>query len=280
MDNLGKYFKKFRESRNMTLKNISNESLSIAQLSRFENGASDLTITKFFYSLNRINVSLEEFMYAVNNYKMSPLSELLLKINEYSTTRNDKALKKLLNTQQNMTDVYKQLSNILIKICLYDLSHEKLYSEEDIWYLSDYLLSIDDWGMYELLLFSNSMKAMNHQTRMILLKEMNRRTDLYTNIPKYRRIIASMNVNAYIYCIELDEWLDAHYFEKQLELAYFQEAEIYERLVFKYAKNFYKFKKFQDQNALLEMKKCIELFQFVDSENLAENFIEHLNSCL
>lgn len=266
MNNLGKYFKKFRESRHLTLKNIANESLSIAQLSRFENGTSDLTISKFLYSLNELNISLEEFMYAVNNYKMSPLNELLLKISEYSTTRNDKALKKLLNTQQNITDKNKKLSNILIQICLYDLS--------------DYLLSIDDWGMYELLLFSNSMKAMNHQTRMMLLKEMNRRTDLYTNIPKYRRIIASMNVNAYICCIELEEWVDAHYFEKQLELAYFQEAEIYERLVFKYAKNFYKFKKFQDQKALLEMKKCIELFQLVDSENLAENFIEHLNKHL
>ena len=89
-----------------------------------------------------------------------------------------------------------------------------------------------------------------------------------------------MNVNAYIYCIEFEEWIDAQYFEKQLELAYFQEAEIYERLVFKYAKNFYKFKKFQNQDALLEMKKCIELFQFIDSENLAENFIEHLNKHL
>ena len=28
------------------------------------------------------------------------------------------------------------------------------------------------------------------------------------------------------------------------------------------------------------MRKCIELFQFVDSENLAENFIEHLNKHL
>lgn len=280
MNNLGKYFKKFRESRHLTLKNIANESLSMAQLSRFENGTSDLTISKFLYSLNELNISLEEFMYAVNNYKMSPLNELLLKINEYSTTRNDKALKKLLNTQQNITDKNKKLSNILIQICLYDLSGENLYTEEDIRYLSDYLLSIDDWGMYELLLFSNSMKAMNHQTRMILLKEMNRRTDLYINIPKYRRIIASMNVNAYIYYIELEEWVDAHYFEKQLELAYFQEAEIYERLVFKYAKNFYKFKKFQNQKALLEMRKCIELFQFVDSENLAENFIEHLNKHL
>ncbi|MCJ0597039.1 helix-turn-helix domain-containing protein, partial [Enterococcus cecorum] len=99
MNNLGKYFKKFRESRHLTLKNIANESLSMAQLSRFENGTSDLTISKFLYSLNELNMSLEEFMYTVNNYKMSPLSELLLKINEYSITRNDKSLKKLLYTQ-------------------------------------------------------------------------------------------------------------------------------------------------------------------------------------
>ncbi|MCJ0546976.1 helix-turn-helix domain-containing protein, partial [Enterococcus cecorum] len=66
MNNLGKYFKKFRESRHLTLKNIANESLSIAQLSRFENGTSDLTISKFLYSLNELNMSLEEFMYAVN----------------------------------------------------------------------------------------------------------------------------------------------------------------------------------------------------------------------
>ncbi|MCE2056928.1 helix-turn-helix transcriptional regulator [Streptococcus thermophilus] len=47
----GKIFKKFRESRGLSLKNVAKSGLSSSHLSRFENDEADLTISKFFFSV-------------------------------------------------------------------------------------------------------------------------------------------------------------------------------------------------------------------------------------
>ena len=47
MENYGEIFKTYREARGLSLKDIAESGLSTSQLSRFEKGESDLTITKF-----------------------------------------------------------------------------------------------------------------------------------------------------------------------------------------------------------------------------------------
>ncbi|HFI0735771.1 TPA: helix-turn-helix domain-containing protein, partial [Streptococcus suis] len=47
MKNFGEIFKKFRESRGLKLKDVAKAGISTSQLSRFEKGETDLTISKF-----------------------------------------------------------------------------------------------------------------------------------------------------------------------------------------------------------------------------------------
>ena len=96
MKNSGEIFKRFRESRGLSLKDVANDNLSKSQLSRFENGQNDLTLNKFIMALNAINVSINEFMYAVNDFHNDELTELL-DIIRTCTIKNDiKGLKNLL----------------------------------------------------------------------------------------------------------------------------------------------------------------------------------------
>lgn len=69
MRNFGEIFKKFRESRGFRLKDVANEVISTSQLSRFEKGETDLTISKFILILDEINLSIDEFMYAVHGFR-------------------------------------------------------------------------------------------------------------------------------------------------------------------------------------------------------------------
>lgn len=55
----GKIFKKFRESRGLSLKDVSKCGVSISHLSRFEHEETDLTITKFILALEAINIQLK-----------------------------------------------------------------------------------------------------------------------------------------------------------------------------------------------------------------------------
>lgn len=283
MEDFGKIFKKYRESRQLKLRDIASKELSTSQISRFENGESDLTITKFMHAIQLINMPIDEFMYTANNFKLDELNELLDKIVQYTSSRDIENLKRLIFEEESKecnNATTKKIRVLLIKIHLYDLFGEKLYQEEDIHFLADYLFSIEYWGRNELLIFSNAIVAFNTETNLILLREMNRRTDFYKDIPQNRSMIASMNVNAYIFCIENSEWIEAQYFEQQLKETYFKETEIYERLVFIYAKAFHDYKKNKDEKALNQLYDVIKAMKLAGSVHLAENFEEHLNKVL
>lgn len=283
MDNYGEIFKTYREARGLSLKDIAESGLSTSQLSRFEKGESDLTITKFIKALRKIKMPINEFMYATNNFKIDEINRLWVQIQTLFITKDIHGLQKLLSEQQEMereVKIFQQLNTTIIKIYLSDLTKEKLYTQKDIDYIVDYLIGVDYWGEYELLIFSNLLFALNHEMSMMLLKEMNRRTDFYKEIPSNRRIIASMNLNAFIMCIERNKWLDAHYFEKQLEMTFFKETEIYERYYFYFAKQMLRYKKDGEDNAIIEMKKIIAGLKMVDCHNIASSFEEELAKML
>ena len=283
MENYGEIFKTYREARGLSLKDIAESGLSTSQLSRFEKGESDLTITKFIKALRKIKMPINEFMYATNNFKIDEINRLWVQIQTLFITKDIHGLQKLLSEQQEMereVKIFQQLNTTIIKIYLSDLTKEKLYTQKDIDYIVDYLFGVDYWGEYELLIFSNLLFALNHEMSMMLLKEMNRRTDFYKEIPSNRRIIASMNLNAFIMCIERNKWLDAHYFEKQLEMTFFKETEIYERYYFYFAKQMLRYKKDGEDNAIIEMKKIIAGLKLVDCHNIASSFEEELAKML
>ncbi|MCJ0559008.1 helix-turn-helix domain-containing protein, partial [Enterococcus cecorum] len=111
MEKFGTVFKKLRESRHLSLADISKMGVSTSQISRFENGESDLTITKFIAILKKMNISIDEYLYVVNNFKRDDLSELLYQINKYLINHDAKGLKNLLVTYQEKTDdsIYHRL---------------------------------------------------------------------------------------------------------------------------------------------------------------------------
>lgn len=283
MNNYGKLFKKFRESRGLVLKDIAKLGVSVSHISRFERENTDLTISKFMLALNAINMPIDEFMYAANDFQRDEFNEILEKISLFVSARNVSGMEKLLITQVEKIEkreTFYTLNTILIKIRLQDLSDKSYYDESDIQYLSDYLFSVEYWGCYELLLFANTVDVLNHQTMMILSREMCKRSEFYKDLPNYRRLHSTMLLNCYIISIERDEYIDALYFEKQLNHNCFTETEIYEKLVFHYSKNLYELKKNRSNKAILEMKKCIAAMKLANSENLAIKFENHLSGVL
>lgn len=283
MKKFGEIFKKFRESRGLLLKDVAKSGISTSQLSRFEKGDTDLTISKFMSALDEINMPIDEFMYAVNDFQRDELNEILSKIRHFVSNRDIDGLKKLLYSQMqlnNKREKFHKINIILLKIRLQDLSGEIYYTNQDLNYLTDYFLSVEYWGHYELLVFSNTLDVLNHDVFMILSREMSRRSDFYKEIPNNRRLISTMLLNGYITCIERDKFIDALYFKKQLNQCFFIETEIYERLVFQYAQNLFQYKKEGDRNVIFEMRKCIEAMKLAGSNNLAKTYEKHLEKNL
>ena len=211
------------------------------------------------------------------------LNELLSKVRQFVSNHDIDGLKKLLYSQMESDpkqEKFHKLNIILLKIRLQDLSGEAYYSSGDLSYLTDYLFSVEYWGYYELLIFSNTLDVLKHDVFMVLAREMYRRSDFYKEIPNNRRLISSMLLNGYITCVEREKFLDALYFEKQLNQCFFTETEIYERLVFQYAQHLYHYKKEKDCKAIIEMRKCIGAMKLAGSNHLAKTYEGHLEKNL
>lgn len=121
MKKFGEIFKKFRESRGLRLKDVAKVGISTSQLSRFENGETDLTISKFIAVLDEVNVPIDEFMYAVHDFRRDELNELLLKVNCFVSNHNVEGMKKLLYLQMESNSKrskFHQINTILFKIRL------------------------------------------------------------------------------------------------------------------------------------------------------------------
>ena len=283
MKKFGEIFKKFRESRGLKLKDVAKAGISTSQLSRFEKGETDLTISKFMLILDEINMPIEEFMYAVHDFHRDELNELLSKVRHFVSNHDIEGLKRLLYSQMESDpkqEKFHKLNIVLLKIRLQDLSGESYYSSDDLSYLTDYLFSVEYWGYYELLIYSNTLDVLKHDVFMVLAREMSRRSDFYKEIPKNRRLISTMLLNGYITCVEREKFMDALYFEKQLNQCFFIETEVYERLVFQYAQYLYRYKKEKDCKAIIEMKKCIAAMELVGSNHLAQTYEGHLKKVL
>ena len=86
MKKFGEIFKKFRESRGLRLKDVAKAGISTSQLSRFEKGETDLTISKFMFILDEINMPIDEFMYAVHDFHRDELDRKSTRLNSSHIT--------------------------------------------------------------------------------------------------------------------------------------------------------------------------------------------------
>lgn len=283
MQKLGEIFRKVRESKGLKLKDFSEEGLSTSHLSRFENGESEITVSKFLSALNKLKISLDEFMYIVNDFHCDEVSELVHEIQNCIFNNDAIKLNSLLIEEVESPSKERRfhyLNIILIKIHLQEITGKKCYSTADLNYLTDYLFSIDYWGYYELLLFINTIDVLSISSLIILSKEMIKRSDFYSDVPKNRQLISCLALNTYIVCILRGKLLDACYFEKKLKSFNFDETELYERLIFRYAQYLYNYRQNKDKKSLFEIKKIIAALKLAGCYGMADKYENYLKKVM
>lgn len=282
MKNLGQILKKIREAKGLSLSNVANDKISTSQLSRFENGYTDITLSKLLSVLKTLDVSLEEFMYLGRGFHKMSNFEVIDKTNNYFYKNNSPALRRLLInfTEKEEEKLSKKLTIILIKLKLQEIEKDNIVTTEEIDFISDYLFSVDTWGEFELELFSSTMEIFSQSSIMILTKEMARRTDFYKHLPTHRRLITSMLFNAFSLSVERNNIVDASYYREQLIQLFFDETELYERLVFHLIDSCYSFKMTNELSNILEMRKCIAFLKTLESMNLVDRWEKYIERVL
>lgn len=279
MKYMGEIVRNFRISRGLTLKEVCSENFSVAQLSKFERGDSEITFSKLLIILERMNISMEEFMFSLKDFELGDLELLLQQLNQHHLSQNIRQLERMIEYEDKLfhetKNKYHHLNSIMIKAMLQDVDTTFCVNETEKDIITDYLLGTDEWCYYEMILFANTIHLFNTNMLVMLSKEMVTKTVYYKEIGKNRKILIKTLINITIILLERRALAESLKLMKQIERLINKETYLYEKNVFMYVKGFYYYQKGDIETGKSIMQEAIHIFEVLESTNLAENYKEH-----
>ncbi len=278
-DQLGEVFHDFRTNRNISLKQIADENVSVSQISRFERGESDISFSKFLRMLENMHVEVNEFMDAVRGYDKTETIKFMSKLVPLEYKRDKAGFHKLFDEQkekfQNNPSVYQYHLNMILAqsfICKCDESipFPKEYMDE----VTDYLFSVEEWKIYELILIGNLYLFMD----IPLLHRMGQ--EIVKNYDKSRAnkglvIITLMNI--WETCIHRDALDVADFYKNAILPLIADETMLYERNLYHFLHGLSDYKRGEKELGKSMMNQAIQIYEWLGCDNLARNYKDDLS---
>ena len=277
---MGALLKKIRLSKNLTLKELASDYLSVSFLSKFERGESDISLSRFFLLLDKLDVSIEEF-YGI-------LSQDNPTHTEKAYYQNDSlSLQKYAGEERHKFELTQDKSflynSIMLESFLASVSNKEV-DENKVRELTDYLFSIEQWGKRELIILGNSMSFISTQTLNVLTKEIVYRTRLFGNSDSNQRIRISLLINAASEFLRRDELDLAKYYLDLVNDSGIPEVLLYERHELIFVMGSYLIKSGEVAEGRNLIEGCLETLRTLGAEKLLlakeSEYQELLNSTI
>lgn len=276
-DNLGRVFKNLRTNRHISLKQISNEAVSVSQLSRFERGESDLSIGKLLIALSNMNVEVSEFIDAVHNNQQTEQIRFMSALIPLEYKRDVDGFMKMRDEEEQKfkknPDVYRyHLNTILLQsfICKCDLSIP--FPQEYIDQVTEYLFITEDWNMYELILIGNIYLFIDIPLLHMMGQEILKRKSYYDEIGSHRNLVTITLLNIWETCLHRDYIEIASFYMDKTKDLIEDETDLYKRTIYLFLTGLQHYKGGSVLDGIDEMKRAIQIFEWVGSDNLANNY--------
>lgn len=276
----GHFFRILRLEKRMSMGDVSKEILSVAQLSKFERGLSDITLNKFVKVLERIHVTLQEFEVFSNNFDREYLHLIIDKIRILYSNRDTIELEKIMLNElqewENTKHKYHKYNYVMISIMFDELNDCKKTVQSDIEELIDYLFSIGSWTYYEYIIFGNIISILPIETIIVFINEALENTEFYDTDHRHRKLMIHIIINATIRCLLAEQFSNAAIFLKKMEILINSETYIYEKTLFMYTLGVYLVKTDKRKEGIILIKKAFQILELSQSYSLIESYTSYL----
>ena len=284
MKYMGELFKDLRTSRNISLKEATGGAFSYSMLSKFENGESDITISKLLVALENIHTELTEFVYLVRGFQPTQYDALKKSIWE-ATSRNDLALlQKMHQSEIDAYETHKKKNHLLYamviksQMCL--LTDGMELSDQERAFLYDYLFLIDIWGEFELNLFSDIAPLLPLDLYFQYTREMLQKIDFLGSLRTNKNCIQTILLNGLFKAVDEKNASKAAYFDKQIRNHFFDENESYLRIVYLFADGQHECIKGNTETGVQKMEKAIDILHSLNCTESAQYYTKGLQQWL
>lgn len=152
----GKIIESLRRSKSLTVRSLCQNIMTRSAYYRYSSGVSDTTTHRFFQMLDRVSVSLQEFQLLSNDYQEPLFFFYLKKIQHCDTFESLSQLQLLIpEIQETCPAPLKQHLVELIQLRVTALQRRPIKREQTV--LFTYLTTVNNWTLYEVILFANSL---------------------------------------------------------------------------------------------------------------------------
>ena len=281
MKNYGEAFRYFRKLNGYSLEYAAADSISKSQLSRFERGENEISLSTFFELLSNINVSIENFCNYLEHYKRSELDDFLVNLSPNFYSLNTKGLEEIKNEQQKLFEKSGEkthkINTIMVQGLLNQIDCNYVVSREDLNLVYDYLFQKERWESYEITLIGNLYHLFEIDYIYRVGKEILERTHYYEKIGKNRNLVVSACLNFWFCCLENSHLIYADYFEMTLKKLLKDDTKVFEKSTFKFVEGYKIYLTESKESGIKQMNNVIKYFEFIESKSIALYFQKRLN---
>ena len=281
MKNYGEAFRYFRKLNGYSLEYAAADSISKSQLSRFERGENEISLSTFFELLSNINVSIENFCNYLEHYKRSELDDFLVNLSPNFYSLNIKGLEVIKNEQQKLFEKSGEkthkINTIMVQGLLNQIDCNHIVSSDDLNLVYDYLFQKERWESYEITLIGNLYHLFEIDYIYRVGKEILERTHYYEKIGKNRNLVVSACLNFWFCCLENSHLIYADYFEMKLQKLLKDDTKVFEKSTFKFVEGYKIYLTESKESGIKQMNNVIKYFEFIESKSIALYFQKRLN---
>lgn len=276
---LGQTLRKIRKSKQISICSIADEHLSKSQISRFERGESEISCIRLINILDKLHISLDEFLilHDAEYTKTISFSNLVKDIRKEYALQNVNNIKALLTDSTN-SDL-NSFERTMVKSILFTLDDSIFPSKSEIEDLTDYLFKVENWGYYEIILLANCIRTIQYNTAFLLTKEM-LKNYIYSTLNKTnKRLVTQLAINCLIVSIDKKEFQNCTFLIEEIEKLLKNELNYYEQTVFLYATEYFEFE-IKNKSGIEKMQQALKVFEVLGEDSIKSQYQQHYNKLI
>lgn len=203
----GKLIKKMRKERKISRADLTKNAGSSSALRNFENNCGRIDFDTLWTYLKRMNVRMDEYCLMYSKYTLEKKDNFRIKFKESLENYNAPIyLDSLKKEFKNSNDIFYEYLIIQSKVISQKFPNDYLpkttITKEDVRLLHDYLENVDNWGYFELAMYTNCLAVFKHNYLAFNYLDVLAQFEKYRTSFKYRLCLNNFLINSLILAFE------------------------------------------------------------------------------
>ena len=216
-------------------------------------------------------------MDAVNNYQRTEQIRFMSALIPLEYERNVAGFQKMLEEEERKfkehPEIYRyHLNTILLQSFICKCDSSIIFPKDYIEQVTDYLFTTEDWNIYEIILIGNLYLFIDIPLLHKMGQEILKRKYYYCEIGSHKNIVTMTLLNIWETCLHRDSLEIAAIYMEQIKPLIDDETDMYKRTIYLFLSGLQHYKEGEEQTGIDEMKHAIMIFEWVGSDNLANNY--------